>query len=110
MSGRQDREKIRAHLQEQFGLSMEQIDDLLPLFLKTLNGYLAEVEAALTSADLKLLCRRAHTMKGALLNLGLHDGAELAKEIESKTRTGDKNHDYVLMVARLRAGLDDYLD
>jgi HPt (histidine-containing phosphotransfer) domain-containing protein len=102
--------QVKDHLQEQFGLSAEQVEDLLPLFLKTLGGYLVDLESAVAAHDLQLLTRNAHTIKGALLNLGLKDSAEQAKVIELLARTGNETTDYFLKAAELREGLADYLD
>lgn len=109
MSSPGNSEQIKAHLQEQFGLSTEQVEDLLPLFLKTLNGHLMEVEAALEVNDLERLGKSAHTIKGALLNLGLNDSAERAKVIELLVRAGNESADYASKIAELRAGLNNYL-
>ena len=102
--------QVKDHLQEQFGLSAEQVEDLLPLFLKTLGAYLIDLETAVAAHDLPLLTRNAHTIKGALLNLGLKDSAEQARVIELLARTGNESTDYGLKAAELRQGLADYLD
>jgi len=101
---------IKEHLQSQFGLSTEQIEDLLPLFLKTLAGYLVDLEAAAAANDLDLLGKSAHTTKGALLNLGLEKSAEQVKVIELLARTGNDSVDYLAKTQELRKGLADYLD
>lgn len=102
--------QVKDHLQEQFGLSYEQVEDLLPLFLKTLGGYLVDLETAVAAKDLQLLTQNAHTIKGALLNLGLTDSAEQAKVIELLARTGNESTDYSRKASELREGLADYLD
>jgi len=104
------RQAIKEHLQQQFGLSIEQIEDLLPLFLKTLSGYLVDLEAAAAAKDLELLGRSAHTTKGAMLNRGLDRSAEQAKVIELLARTGNDSADYPAKAKELRAGLDGYFD
>jgi HPt (histidine-containing phosphotransfer) domain-containing protein len=110
MSSPGKREQIKDHLQNQFGLSTEQIEDLLPLFLKTLHGYLDDLEAAAADDDLEQLGKKAHTAKGALLNLGLEISAERARVIELLARTGNESTDYQARAAELRAGLADYFD
>lgn len=110
MSGPGKRQQIKDHLRNQFGLSTEQIEELLPSFLKTLHGYLDELEAAAAADDLEQLGKRAHTAKGALLNLGLGKSAERARSIELLARTGKKSTDYPARAAELREGLADYFD
>ena len=83
-----NREHIRAHLKNQFGLADEQIDSLLPSFVNTLAEYMGELEARFEAGNTEEVGRVAHTTKGALLNLGLHEQAELAKKIEVSARAG----------------------
>lgn len=110
MASPNKRQAIKEHLQHQFGLSIEQIEDLLPLFLKTLSGYLVDLEAAAAAGDLELLGKSAHTTKGALLNLGLDRSAEQAKVIELLARTGNERTDFSAKAIELREGLADYFD
>jgi len=105
-----DKEHIREYMKEQFGLSVEQIDEMLPIFLKTLNGHMDKLEKVLQSGELELIGKAAHTLKGALLNLGLHDSAEHAKEIELKAKSGEVQTDLKTLGSELKATLMEYID
>ncbi|NNK56920.1 MAG: Hpt domain-containing protein [Desulfofustis sp.] len=104
------REVIRSHMKKQFGLSGEQIDALLPSFMVTLAGYVEELGTLFEAGDHKELGRVAHTTKGALLNLGLHDQAELAKDIELRAKAGSELVELEADFKKLRASLEPLLD
>ena len=104
------REIIRAHMKKQFGLSHEQIDALLPSFLDTLAGYLKELGAHFAGGRQEEVGRVAHTTKGALLNLGLHEQAELAKHIELKAKGGVELVEVEPEIRKLKAALKPLLD
>ena len=110
MAGEQNREMIRTHIRRQFGLADEQIEELLPSFLDTLATYMEELEAAFAADDREAVGRVSHTTKGALLNLGLHDQAALAKEIELRSRAGENLMEVKSTFKRLKAGLEQLLD
>ena len=99
------REDIKAHLKKQFGLADQQIDSLLPSFVDTLAGYLAELEARFAAGNTEEVGRVAHTAKGALLNLGLHQQAELAKKVEHTARAGGELAQIEQELGNLRAAL-----
>jgi HPt (histidine-containing phosphotransfer) domain-containing protein len=110
MAGEQNREMIRTHIRRQFGLADEQIEELLPSFLDTLSGYIEELETAFAEDDREAVGRVSHTTKGALLNLGLHDQAGLAKDIELRTRAGENLMEVKPTFKSLKIGLDQLLD
>ena len=110
MAGEQIRQLIRTHIRQQFGLADEQIDTLLPSFLQALADYLEELEKVFAAGDREAVGRVSHTTKGALLNLGLHDQAALAKEIELRTRAGEELMELQITFERLKTGLDKLLD
>ena len=110
MVDEQNKEMIRAHIRHQFGLADEQIEELLPSFLGTLSTYMEELETAFAEDDREAVGRVSHTTKGALLNLGLHDQAALAKEIELRSRAGENLMEVKSTFKSLRAGLDQLLD
>ena len=110
MVGEQKREMIRAHIRRQFGLADEQIEKMLPSFLDTLSTYIQELETAFAADDREAVGRVSHTTKGALLNLGLHDQAALAKDIELRSRAGENLTELISALKSLQAGLDGLLD
>ena len=74
-------QRIRAYLAATFHFPDEQINQMLPSFLDTLRGHLAVVEQAIAE-DSGQLAKAAHTLKGALLNLGLEAEVAIARELE----------------------------
>jgi histidine phosphotransfer protein HptB len=88
VSQKQSVEIIKQHLAEQFNLPMEQIDMLLPSFISTLGMHMGNLENAFAENNPVLLGKAGHTIKGAFLNLGLQDCAEIALNIEEKGRLG----------------------
>jgi len=110
MSELKSKEDIRAHLRTQFGLTQEQIDSMLPSFLGTLAEYLAELGTHFAADDSVEVGRLAHKTKGALLNLGLPEQAELAKDIETRAKAGADLQDVAADHERLKLELASLLD
>ncbi|MFH0781089.1 MAG: Hpt domain-containing protein [Pseudomonadota bacterium] len=98
----QSLESIKHHLAEQFNLPMEQIDMLLPSFIATLGTHMGNLENALANNNQELLGKAGHTIKGAFLNLGLNDCAQIALIIEEKGRQGGSLADFKKLVDDLR--------
>ncbi len=95
-------DQIKLYLCDQFQLSPEQVGEMLPIFIVTLSSHMQNMERLLRENDLMALGKAGHTMKGALLNLGLSDCAQLAMQIEEKGKAGDPYTDYAALVADLR--------
>lgn len=95
-------EGIRQHLAVQFNLPMEQIDLLLPSFIATLGTHMRNLEDALANNNQELLGKAGHTIKGAFLNLGLHDCAQIALVIEEKGRQGGSLTDFKKLIEDLQ--------
>ncbi len=93
---------IRLHLTQQFNLPLEQIDILMPSFIATLGMHMSNLEKALAEKDPVLLGRVGHTIKGAFLNLGLQDCAQIACIIEEKGRHGAELADFGKLIEDLR--------
>ncbi len=104
------RDKIRKHMQNQFGLSKEQIDSMLPSFMDTLADYINELAAQFDAGNHEEVGRIAHRTKGALFNLGLHEQAELAKHIELRAKAGGELVELEADFKNLRAALLPLLD
>lgn len=102
MSAQQQIDQIKLYLCDQFQLSPEQVGEMLPTFIVTLSTHMQNIERTLSENDLMALGRAGHTMKGALLNLGLNDCAQLALHIEERGKAGDRYTDYAALVADLR--------
>lgn len=95
-------ESIKHHLANQFNLPGEQVDMMLPSFIATLGTHMCNLENALEQNDIVLLGKVGHTIKGAFLNLGLQDCAQIALAIEEKGRQGGSPADFRQLVEDLR--------
>ncbi|PHR28986.1 MAG: hypothetical protein COA36_04705 [Desulfotalea sp.] len=102
-------EDIRKYLSEQFHLSLEQVDSMMPSFVSTLASHMDMLENALAANDLILIGKAGHTIKGAFLNLGLAECAKIAIDIEESSKAGDCNTDYRSKVDSLHRLLEGVL-
>jgi histidine phosphotransfer protein HptB len=98
--------QIKKYLSDQFNLEDEQVSEMLPSFMATLAGHMANLEKAFDSGDLMVIGKSGHTIKGAFLNLGLTDCAEIALQIERHGKDGDRSADYAQLVSNLRKKVD----
>ena len=102
-------ETIKEHLAHQFHLPDEQIDKMLPSFVSTLRVHMQNLELALAEEDFQSLGRAGHTIKGAFLNLGLSDCAEIALKIEEKGKLGESSPHFRLLLDDLRLKIEPVL-
>ena len=108
MKGEAYRETIRDHLRSAYLLTEEKIDAVLPAFLDTLLTHMQRLEKNLQEEDLEILSRSGHVLKGALLNLGLLDLAEMAHAIEKACTSDQGAAELPLHVARLKAEIASF--
>ena len=94
--------EIKRYLANQFNLPDEQIEDMLPSFVTTLITHMENLESALAGKDYALIGAAGHTIKGAFLNLGLQECAEIALVIEEKGKEGDATTNFGKLIAELR--------
>ena len=73
-------------LAERLGLDVEDIRELLELYVETTTSDLAELKEAIEAKDARLVHEKAHSIKGSSGNLGLDEMYELAKEIDDRAR------------------------
>jgi len=105
MTGNTTISKIKNHLAEQFNLTDEQIESMLPGFIVTLITHMQNLEDALVEDNPETMGRAAHTLKGALLNLGMDECAKIALLIEEGGQGEGGSTDYNKLVDDLRLGL-----
>ena len=79
-------ERATMHLATAYHLSPEKISFLLDSSRASLKENIRKAEAALDRGEFHVLAAKAHSLKGALLQLGLDDLAELAQSIETSHR------------------------
>ena len=73
-------------LAERLGLDLEDIRELLELYVETTTSDIAELKGAIEAKDAQLAHAKAHSIKGASGNLGLSEIYELAKGIDDRAR------------------------
>jgi len=73
-------------LAERLGLDLEDIRELLELYVETTTSDIAELKGAIEAKDAQLAHAKAHSIKGASGNLGLDEMYNLAKEIDDRAR------------------------
>ncbi|MDH4318019.1 MAG: Hpt domain-containing protein [Desulfobulbaceae bacterium] len=100
------RKIIRVHLKEAYSLTDEKVDEILPRFLEMLAEHLAKLKEIEIRQDLTTLCRTGHSLKGALLNLGLEELAADAYKIENlcknKPQAGDRHRLVEDLIAKVQ--------
>jgi len=104
-----NRQEIKDFLKKQFNLSGDQIDAMLPGFIDTLASHMDHLEEVFQSGDIIRLGKAGHIIKGALLNLGLAECAEIAYIIEKEGKNRNENTDFEALVYTLKDKLADYL-
>lgn len=82
MERQQALERIRQHLRTAYLLDEERSAAMIPVFLANLGGHMQRLTELAVEGDGPSLARAAHAVKGALLNLGLAELAEIAQVIE----------------------------
>jgi HPt (histidine-containing phosphotransfer) domain-containing protein len=102
MTGEEYTQSISDHLHNAYMLSEDKIQEVMPRFLDTLLTHLENLHPPLETNNLSELGRAGHTLKGALLNLGLLELAEIAYTIEKQCNAGDETTDYQAMVKELQ--------
>ena len=93
---------IREHLRTSYLLSEEKIEAVMPKFLETIRTLMSELENLADTDNNDTLSRKGHAMKGALLNLGLHDLAEKALSIEKHNQAPDNTPDCLKLINELK--------
>ena len=73
-------------LAERLGLDVEDIRELIELYVETTTSDLAELKGAIEAKDAELAHAKAHSIKGASGNLGLDELYNPAKEIDDHAR------------------------
>jgi len=93
---------IKEHMKSSYLLSDEKIAEILPGFLATMKNHLDNLEEKLAKGEPAELGVAGHTIKGALLNLGLFELADTAHIIEQRGKLLDTDTDYITLVDHLK--------
>eukprot|EP00362_Geleiidae_sp_MMETSP1317_P001240 CAMPEP_0201285966 /NCGR_PEP_ID=MMETSP1317-20130820/114087_1 /ASSEMBLY_ACC=CAM_ASM_000770 /TAXON_ID=187299 /ORGANISM="Undescribed Undescribed, Strain Undescribed" /LENGTH=99 /DNA_ID=CAMNT_0047612265 /DNA_START=250 /DNA_END=549 /DNA_ORIENTATION=- len=94
------------HLGSAYLLSDARIEEVLPRFTATLESLMNDLDKVSDSGNFEALNRTGHAMKGALLNLGLRQLADIAFSIEKFDALQAGEADVVIFIAELRKELD----
>ncbi|MBL0717578.1 MAG: Hpt domain-containing protein [Desulfosarcina sp.] len=78
-----------ADLVDNLGLDIDDVKELLELYVTATASDLESLREAIGNNDAKIVHERAHSIKGASGNLGLTDFYELAKEIDDLARSNN---------------------
>ena len=94
---------IRHHLQTAYLLSEDKATAMIPVFISTLRTQVNQLAEVADLGDMTQLGRASHSVKGALLNMGLADLARAAHTLETWGKTGgDGDLDYRAMITELQ--------
>ncbi len=102
-------DRVGEHVCEHYQLSVEKVAVMLPTFLNVLQDHIQNLDNALANDDIQAIGIVGHTLKGALLNLGLFDIADIARCLEMKRETDSREVDYAELAAQLREQLKEIL-
>ena len=100
--------QVRTYLQTTYGFQTEQIDLMVTSIKDSLNLEFKNAEEALATLETEILWKAAHSIKGALLNAGLEDWGEFARNIEFSAKEG-KDADYKTLFRELKSGVSALL-
>ncbi len=71
---------------EKMGLSEQELEEIVQLFIQVSQEDLAKLCSAIAARDAKQVFEVSHSIKGAAVNLGFEEIAEIAKSIELNAR------------------------
>ena len=108
MTAAEYKRSIREHLLHAYMLKEEQIDIYLPRFLDSLQTYLEKLQQPLQTGNFRELRKAAHTLKGALLNLGLHELADIAYTMEKAAGAEDTTQNFQALYRRLHDEISSF--
>lgn len=102
-------DRVAVFLRENYKLPAEKVSEMLPTFLEVLQSHMNRMEKAVEEGDSQMIGSVGHILKGALVNLGLDDFAEIAQTIESEGKAGTRDVDFLELVAQLKENMAEIL-
>lgn len=99
-------QQIRDHLRQAYLLSEDRIDEVMPGFMATLKSMMQDLEQLSRKQNIEAINKTGHALKGALLNLGLHDIADIAYCIEKFKSFESEETELAEYIDRLREEMD----
>jgi len=96
------------HLQMTTALTVDQCNQVVVAAQRSIKMNLEQAESALFRDNFVVLGQAAHSIKGTLLQFGLHELAAIAEEIYQGTK-GDKSRSYAYLLKHLALQLSGLL-
>ena len=93
-------DRVSGFLCDHYKLSGDKVTEMLPTFLSVLRNHMRDMESVLEQKDVRAIGKAGHTLKGALMNLGLDELAEIAQSIEIAGKEGRREFDVQGLVAK----------
>ena len=101
--------QVKKYLSQQFGLPDEQIEAMMPEFKKTLAQHMNSLTSAHRQDNLTALKDAAHTIKGALLNLGFSESVQVAQQIEMESGAGNTTIEYSKLIEKIEKTVNEFI-
>ncbi len=95
---------VREHLMQGFGLELAEAESVLAVYADSLRENLSQLQQAVRKQEMEEASRQAHALKGALLNLGLQQQADIAYVLEKELPAMVKES-HVILVEQLHEQL-----
>jgi len=102
-------DRVKKHICDQYRLPNDKVVSMLPTFLQTLQGHMQELEKSVGDGEIQGIAMVGHKFKGALLNLGLEEFAEIALRIETEGKANNQEIDYLKLTMELKEHLKEIL-
>jgi len=102
--------RMKEHLMSAYLLSEDKAETMIPVFVNALRSHMDRLAELAADSDLEQLGRASHAVKGALLNVGLHDLAETAAALEQQCKNGVCPHDFQAMITNLQYTVSRFCD
>jgi len=102
-------DRLTTFLCDYYKLPAEKVADMLPTFLNVLQNHMINMEKSVEEGNIQTIGSAGHTLKGALMNLGLDDFAEIAQIIEREGKAGRSETDYSGLVEQLKKKMAEIL-
>ncbi len=89
------REQVEGVLRDKYGMPQEEISAFLEMSAQSLVKMVQEARKAVENGDHQALSNTAHTIKGAVANLGMESARMRALEIERAAKAEDQGYPYL---------------
>ena len=103
---KENQQRIKSHLKSAYFFSDAKVDEIYPQFIATIKSMLADLENISRTGDINALSHAGHAIKGALLNLGLSEHADIAQAIEKYHLRQDQTVDVMDLITQLKQKLN----